>query len=364
MNAAQAPEWLPSFLIPFVTLSYPVDRPAAPDSFPDSEYYAVGPLDFWYIVSIIAVFAILRDAFRLGVFEPFAKWYLTRQLKADKEKGRMHANGNGKANGATNGHAAHDLTTVKITKREQKQVRRSVIRFAEQGWPVVYYTLQWGYGLYVHRNVPTRVLDPVDVWINYPHIPLAGPLKFYYLTQSAFYLHQILVINAEAPRKDHWQMMTHHVITVVLMLGSYFYNFTRIGVLIMMLMDLCDIFLPLAKMLRYLGFSTLCDLTFVLFMGSWLVTRHFLFVLAIISAYTDAKRIISPVWDPPTGRFMTEEVLAGFSAMLVSLQIIQLVWFWMVCRVAYKVVTGQGAEDSRSDEEIDDSDDTNEKKNQ
>lgn len=39
-------------------------------------------------------------------------------------------------------------------------------------------------------------------------------------------------------------MMTHHVITVVLMLGSYFYNFTRIGVLIMMLMDLCDIFLP------------------------------------------------------------------------------------------------------------------------
>lgn len=96
----------------------------------------------------------------------------------------------------------------------------------------------------MHRNVPTRVLDPVDVWINYPHIPLAGPLKFYYLTQSAFYLHQILVINAEAPRKDHWQMMTHHVITVVLMLGSYFYNFTRIGVLIMMLMDLCDIFLP------------------------------------------------------------------------------------------------------------------------
>lgn len=127
MNAAQAPEWLPSFLIPFVTLSYPVDRPAAPDSFPDSEYYAVGPLDFWYIVSIIAVFAILRDAFRLGVFEPFAKWYLTRQLKAGKEKGRKHANGNGKANGSTNGHAAHDLTTVKITKREQKQVRRSVV---------------------------------------------------------------------------------------------------------------------------------------------------------------------------------------------------------------------------------------------
>lgn len=98
-------------------------------------------------------------------------------------------------------------------------------------------------------------MDPVDVWINYPHIPLAGPIKFYYLTQNAFYIHQILVLNAEARRKDHWQMMTHHVITVVLMLGSYFYNFTRVGVLIMMLMDLCDIFLPV-RTLFGLNFDT------------------------------------------------------------------------------------------------------------
>lgn len=99
----------------------------------------------------------------------------------------------------------------------------------------------------MHRNVPTSVLNPVDVWVNYPHIPLAGPLKFYYLTQSAFYLHQILILNAEARRKDHWQMMTHHVITVVLMLGSYSYNYTRVGCLVMMLMDLCDIFLPVRE---------------------------------------------------------------------------------------------------------------------
>ncbi|KAI0089158.1 longevity assurance proteins LAG1/LAC1 [Irpex rosettiformis] len=351
MNTAQVLDRLPSFLIPFVTLSYPVDRPAVPDSFNDSSYYASGLLDFCAMVSMIAVMAVLRDAFRLGVFEPLAKWYLTRQLKLNKAKAKKHANGNGKANGATNGHAVHDHPPA-ITKKEAKQLKRSVIRFAEQGWPVVYYSLQWCFGLYVHRNLPTKVLDPVDVWTNYPHIPLAGPIKLYYLTQNAFYMHQILVLNAEARRKDHWQMMTHHVITVVLMLGSYFYNFTRIGVLIMMLMDLCDIFLPLAKMWRYLGFSKACDATFVMFMGSWLVTRHFLFLLAIKSSYNDAPRIIPEVWEPERGFFMTKEVLATFNAMLVSLQIIQLIWFWMVCRVAWRVVSGQGAEDSRSDDEM------------
>lgn len=88
--------------------------------------------------------------------------------------------------------------------------------------------------------------NPVGVWINYPHIPLAGPLKFYYLTQTAFYMHQMLILNAEARRKDHWQMMTHHVATVVLMILSYFYNYTRVGVLVMLLMDTADVFFPVS----------------------------------------------------------------------------------------------------------------------
>lgn len=98
----------------------------------------------------------------------------------------------------------------------------------------------------MHHNLPTRVLDPVDLWLNYPHVPLAGTVKFYYLTQTAFYLHQVLILNAEARRKDHYQMMAHHVITIVLMVTSYAYNFTRIGCVIMVLMDCCDIFLPVS----------------------------------------------------------------------------------------------------------------------
>lgn len=99
---------------------------------------------------------------------------------------------------------------------------------------------------YVHYNLPTSALNPIDVWTDYPHNPLAGPVKLYYLLQTAFYTHQILVINAEARRKDHWQMLGHHFITVPLMVGSYFYNYTRVGCLIMFLMDWSDIFLPVS----------------------------------------------------------------------------------------------------------------------
>ncbi|PSR75024.1 hypothetical protein PHLCEN_2v9354 [Hermanssonia centrifuga] len=162
MNTLRAPEWLPSFLIPFVTLSYPTQRPAAPDSFPDSPYYGGGLLDGCFIITCIAVMAILRDSLRLGVFEPFARWWLTRALRKSKAKlkqngvanGHAKSNGgavektNGKINGTANGngHAAHANECV-ISKQEARKLHRSVLRFAEQGWSSVYYTCQWLYGL-------------------------------------------------------------------------------------------------------------------------------------------------------------------------------------------------------------------------
>ncbi|CCM04061.1 uncharacterized protein FIBRA_06220 [Fibroporia radiculosa] len=382
MNTEQAPQWLSPYLIPFFTLSYPTAVPANPDSFPDSSYYTTGLLDGCLLITLIAIMAVLRDVLRLWVLEPFAKWKLTRDLrlrasaKQKKANGNGHngvSNGNGKANGASNGEGkstavanengrarrvvsnsnGHSVGAqgVIISRREAKKMHRSVIRFAEQGWPVVYYTFVWSFGLYVHSNLPTRILDPIDVWLNYPHIPIAGPVKLYYSLNTAFYMHQILIINAEAHRQDHWQMMTHHVITIFLMIGSYFYNYTRIGCLIMLIMDWCDIFLPLAKMFRYLSFTRLCDATFVFFMLSWVTTRHVLFLLAIKSTWS-ALDLFPSIWAPE--RSITTEVHVTFLSMLITLQFIQIWWFWRICLVAWRVVSGQGAEDNRSDDEDDD----------
>ncbi|KAG6821233.1 hypothetical protein H0H93_002343 [Arthromyces matolae] len=268
--------------------------------------------------------AVLRDALRLGVFEPLAHWKLTRDLYKRKEleakKSNGHANGhaitNGVANGNGNGHAAATVTPP--TPKELRKVHRSVLRFAEQGWSVVYYTLQWSYGLYIHHNLPTELLEPSALWKDYPHIPLAGPLKFYYLTQAAFYLHQVLILNAEERRKDHYQMMTHHVITIFLVATSYFMNFTRVGCVIMVLMDCCDIFLPVVG-----------------------------------KNDTDTARLIVPfTWSAEDGRFFSHSARMVFVVLLCALQALQIVWFGMICRVAWRVLTtASGASDVRSEDE-------------
>lgn len=69
-------------------------------------------------------------------------------------------------------------------------------------------------------------------------------MKGYILAQLAFWVQQVLVINIEERRKDHWQMLTHHFVTISLMYGSYRYGYTRVGNLILVLMDVVDLFLP------------------------------------------------------------------------------------------------------------------------
>src|SRR5882757_8838134 len=71
------PNRLPSFLVPFVSLSYRVVPPPNLDSFPDSSYYGIGYLDVCLIVTMIAIMAICRDAACILVFKPFANWKLT-----------------------------------------------------------------------------------------------------------------------------------------------------------------------------------------------------------------------------------------------------------------------------------------------
>ncbi|KAJ7047423.1 TLC domain-containing protein [Mycena alexandri] len=348
-----AEDWLPPSLVPFFSLSHRTTTPAHPDSFPDSLYYNTGPKDVWLIITCMAVMALLRDALRLGLFEPFAQWKLTRDLEAEYSKraivngpatnGSAKANGNGKSNG----HAAGP------TKKELRHLHRSVLRFAEQGWSAVYYPIQWGFGLYVNYSLPTSIFAPEGLWRDYPHIPLAGPVKIYYLTQCAFYTHQIFIINAEARRKDHWQMMAHHFISVFLMGASYFFNFTRVGCIIMVLMDCSDIFLPIAKMARYINMpELLCNSLFAGFLISWLITRHILFAIVLVSTYTDLPRLVPFEWAPPLGRFLSREYWVVFCACLTALQIIQLFWFGTICRVAWMALTtSAGASDTRSDEE-------------
>lgn len=250
------------------------------------------------------------------------------------------------------------------------------LRFAEQAWILLYYTGFWMTGVYIMYN-SDYWLDLHALWKNWPIREMDGLAKWYYLVQFAFWLQQIVIVNIEERRKDHWQMFTHHIITCALIFSSYGYHQSRVGTLILCLMDVVDILLPLAKILKYLHLQLVCDIAFGVFMVTWFVARHVLYMWVCWSIYAHIPREIRygcykgsvhdldgpfPTpddWDHLTQPFRdpvglvcwNNNIKWGFLGMLLALQCVMLVWFVSIVRVAYKVITGKGAEDSRSDDE-------------
>ncbi|RCK57668.1 Sphingosine N-acyltransferase lag1 [Candida viswanathii] len=231
--------------------------------------------------------------------------------------------------------------------------KKAKTRFAEQSWSFTYYSASFIYGVVLYWNSPYfNNLD--QVYISWPNHYMSFAFKNYYLTSMGFWLQQIFVLNVEKPRKDHYQMFSHHIITCLLIVGSYYYYFYRIGHLILMLMDSVDIFLSAAKMLKYAGFPTACDAMFVVFLISWIVLRHGLYNYIYLHAWKESTTLMASgrcIEGYAQKRCWTPALVNYFLGLLGGLQIITCIWMYLIFKVAYKVVTGKGAEDVRSDED-------------
>lgn len=97
--------------------------------------------------------------------------------------------------------------------------------------------------------------------------------------------------------------------------------------------------------------SILPDTAFGVFVVSWLVTRQGAFTLVVWSLIMESNQYIEYDFRPMDGRFWSAPTYWGFVTFLVALLVLLWIWFWMICRVAYKVICGKPAEDVRSDEE-------------
>src|SRR4051794_36490294 len=92
-------------------------------------------------------------------------------------------------------------------------------------------------------------LNNSSLWTNWPERELSGLMKTYILAQWSYYIQQIVVLHIEDRRKDHWQMLIHHIVTIALISASYAYHQTRVGHLILVLMDFIDLVFPVRILL-------------------------------------------------------------------------------------------------------------------
>ncbi|KAJ2264627.1 Sphingosine N-acyltransferase lag1, partial [Coemansia sp. RSA 451] len=176
---------------------------------------------------------------------------------------------------------------------------------------------------------------------------------------TAFWISNLYTIFVEERRKDHMEMLTHHVVTIALVVLSYTFHFTRFGHVFMLVMDFPDVFLSLAKLVRYLGNEMAPNILFGLFTISWVATKHYLCIKMMISIWTEG------IFEVPMEKrfphcpdsFASYPIVGFMWAILCVLQAVLIYWFVMILKVLEKVlIKGEDAADERSDEESDSED--------
>ncbi|KAG7851366.1 hypothetical protein KL941_001035 [Ogataea angusta] len=292
--------YYPSFS-KFYTLQY---------RYPHSNFYDMGIDDSYFVIFSVLNLVLIRGFCMLYILKPIAQSFQMYKLKA-------------------------------------------IQRFKEQGWSIIYFSFSWAFGfhLYLHSDY---YLNCDKFYESWPNDKMSASFKAYYLIQTACWFQQMIVLHIEEKRKDHYQMFSHHIITSLLCIGSYAYYFTKIGHVIFLLMDIVDVFLSFAKILKYCGYQTFCDTMFAVFMISWIALRHVVYNYVFYHAYKNAYKMHGTCEElAPLGDYKIcyhNATVNIFLSLLGGLQVITIFWMFLIAKVAYRVVSGDSADDVRSDD--------------
>ncbi|WFD33138.1 sphingosine N-acyltransferase [Malassezia sp. CBS 17886] len=261
--------------------------------------YSKGVKDIPFIFFYILVFSFLRQVITQQVFKPLgARWGL---------------------------------------RSEAKQTR-----FAEQGYALFYWGLAGTFGVYVMTFQDSWWYNLDHLWYQYPHWQMRPEVKLYYLLQFSYWLQQALVMffRLERPRKDYYELVAHHIVTLWLVGWSYFINLTMIGTTVFVCMDIPDIFLALSKMLNYLDLNAFCMVIYGMFMCIWTYFRIYLSARTLYSVWSDYHKIpaYARSFNPFGGFWLVYWMQCHVFAPLLLLLLLNLFWYALMWRILYRYV--------------------------
>ncbi|KIM33290.1 hypothetical protein M408DRAFT_326064 [Serendipita vermifera MAFF 305830] len=287
-------------------------RPDSPDGIP---YYAKSYWDIAFVAYYIVFFSWFRETLGGYILIPLARrWGIRRPSKLD--------------------------------------------RIVEQGYAVVYFTASGSLGLWtMYAYLPTWYFRTEHAWIGYPHWEMPGTLKLYYLLQTAYWLQQflLLLMGVEKRRRDFYELVAHHIVTLWMVIWSYLMNMTRTGNIIFLTMDWSDVFLSLSKCFNYLQMERTKSVAFAWFTAFWTYSRHYLNFWILYSHWYEFDLIDEDkrVWSPADGLWMPWWMKHQMFFALFALQLLNIFWYYLIWRILLRAVFSSTLDDDRSDDEDD-----------
>ena len=157
--------------------------------------------------------------------------------------------------------------------------------------------------------------------------------RLHYQFELCIYYFQLCLIFTDKKNKDFINLLIHHLITLFLIKYSYFLGIVRVGQVIMVLHDIADPFLELARICVKIKNTRIANISFCVFTTIFFSTRILFFPVYCVlpfSAHAFSKSI-QTIRHPVTYKTL--------SICLYILYGLNIIWFFYIIRLLFMIVT-------------------------
>ena len=207
------------------------------------------------------------------------------------------------------------------------------IKLQSSLWRLLYTLVSSAIGCMIMTN-EHWFFDPSLYIIS--HTRFSSLILFYYFYSISFYFTEILTYHNEPILKDRQQMFCHHIAALTLLLISKYLNYLRFGVVILLLHDFSDPLMEAAKLANRTGHSIIANSIFAIFVFVFFVLRLYVFPTYIISSAFKSINLHK----------LTSIIII---TMLCALQVMHLIWYWLILRIIWRCFYGNNVKDIRSE---------------
>jgi len=205
-------------------------------------------------------------------------------------------------------------------------------------------------------------------WQDTPTRDVDASVMIFGMFYAARYCAMLFSLTVLEPRKkDFFEMLLHHLVTVALVNLAMAYGYVRIALVVMVVFDAADPFLHMAKMINYMKqaagsqgdfpsyvwfISQITDAFLACFAIVFTVTRIFVYSYIVYSVSIESYRYTRCAKEECAIQEGLNNVSFAHHICVLLIWIINfLQWFWfkLLVKVIYRTVVEGVSEDNRSD---------------
>ncbi|XP_044261177.1 ceramide synthase 5-like [Tribolium madens] len=215
--------------------------------------------------------------------------------------------------------------------------RINLRKLNESLWRLVYYSSVCAYVLWVLWDKPW-FWDSNNFWIHFYSQSVSTDIWCHFMICTAYMWTALWSIYFDINRKDFFLMLIHHIGIITTSFFVWKMNVIQMYSVALLLHDLCDIFLEIAKTANYLGCKKGCNVALVVFTGVWIVCRFGLYPNWVIRRWlVDAHQFL-----PDLSNYLAYYIMTG---CLFTYVLLNSIWTVSIIKIVVRNVCSKTGKD-------------------